>query len=59
MSPQQQMEQPTKRKRKPKLEFEATKVFDPAEAKKEDVELDLDSGRYTAHKGQGGDRRGK
>ena len=59
MSPHQQMEQPQKRKRKPKLECEATKVFDRAEAKKEDVELDLDSGRYTARKGEGGDRRNK
>ena len=61
MSPQQMMEKPRKgkTKAKPKIEFDAAKVFDPAEAKKEDVELDLDSGRYTARKGQGGDRRGK
>ena len=61
MSPQQQMEQPQKRKRKEKakLAFDTAKVFDPTEAKKEDIELDLDSGRYSARKGQGGDRRGK
>ena len=57
--PQQQMIPETKRKRKKqeKLEFDASKVFDPAQGKKEDLELDLDSGRYKARKGQGGDRR--
>jgi hypothetical protein len=57
--PEQQAEQPQKRKKKveKKLEFEAGKVFTPAEAKEEDFELDLESSRYHAQKGQGGDRR--
>ena len=60
MSPQQQMEQPTKRKKKvePKAEFDPSKVFDVGETKKEDLELDIESGRYKAQHGQGGDRRG-
>ncbi len=59
MSPQQQMMPERKRKRKKdtKLEFDPSKVFDPAEAKKEDLDLNLDSGRYKAAKGEGGDRR--
>ena len=40
-----------------KLEFEAGKVFTPGEAKEEDFELDLDSARFKASKGEGGDRR--
>ena len=58
--PQQQVEaRPQKRKKKEarKLEFEAGKVFSPGEAKEEDFELDLDSARYHAQKGEGGDRR--
>ncbi len=58
--PQQQAEpRPQKRKKKDekKLEFEAGKVFTPGEVKEEDFELDLDSARYHAVKGQGGDRR--
>lgn len=57
--PEQQVEQPQKRKKKPekKLEFEAGKVFTPAEAKEEDFELDLESARFKAQKGEGGDRR--
>ena len=58
--PQQQVEaRPQKRKKKEekKLEFEAGKVFTPSEAKEEDFELDLDSARFKAQKGQGGDRR--
>ena len=57
--PEQQVEQPQKRKKKAekKLEFEAGKVFTPAEAKEEDFELDLEAARYKAMKGQGGDRR--
>jgi len=58
--PQQQAEpRPQKRKKKDekKLEFEAGKVFTPGEVKEEDFELDLDSSRYKAVKGQGGDRR--
>ena len=61
MSPQQQMEQPRKRKKKPKakVEFDAAKVFDPAQGKEEELELDIESARYHARKGQGGDRRKK
>jgi len=58
--PQQQAEpKPQKRKKKEgkKLEFEAGKVFTPGEVKEEDFELDLDSARFRAQKGQGGDRR--
>ncbi len=58
--PQQQAEpRPQKRKKKEdkKLEFEAGKVFTPGEVKEEDFELDLDSARYKAVKGEGGDRR--
>jgi len=55
---EQQVEKPQKRKKKEKkLEFEAGKVFTPAEAKEEDFELDLDSARFKAVKGEGGDRR--
>ncbi len=54
-----QREQKPKRKKKkqPKLEFDAGKVFSPAEAKEEDLELNLDAARYKARKGEGGDRR--
>ncbi|HYM38989.1 MAG TPA: hypothetical protein VEY12_02440 [Thermoplasmata archaeon] len=56
--PLQVEEKPKKRKKQEKkLEFEAGKVFTPGEAKEEDFELDLDSARYKASKGQGGDRR--
>ncbi len=56
--PLQVEEKPKKRKKQEKkLEFEAGKVFTPGEAKEEDFELDLDSARYRAQKGQGGDRR--
>ena len=56
---EQQVEKPQKRKKKgeKKLEFEAGKVFTPAEAKEEDFELDLEAGRFKAQKGEGGDRR--
>ena len=55
----QQVEQPQKKKKEEpkKLEFEAGKVFSPGEAKDQDFELDLDSARFKAQKGQGGDRR--
>ncbi len=46
-----------KRKKEVKVEFEAGKVFKPSEAKDQDFELDLDSGRFVARKGEGGDRR--
>lgn len=54
-----QLEQrPVKKKKKEtKLEFEAGKVFKPSEAKEQDFDLDLDSARYKARKGEGGDRR--
>jgi len=57
---QQQAEpRPQKRKKKEekKLEFEAGKVFTPGEVKEEDFELDLESSRFKAVKGEGGDRR--
>lgn len=56
---QQETEKPRKKKKKDevKLEFEAGKVFTPGEAKDEDFELDLESSRFKAQKGQGGDRR--
>ncbi len=56
----QEMETPRKRKKADdpsKLEFEVGKVFTPGEAKEEDLQMDLDSGRYRAQKGQSGDRR--
>lgn len=56
-----QLEQKPKKKKKedePKLEFEAGKVFSPGEAKDQDFELDLESSRFKARKGEGGDRRG-
>jgi len=56
---EQQVEQTPRKKKKQekKLEFEAGKVFSPGEAKDEDLDLDLDSARYKAQKGEGGDRR--
>ena len=56
---EQQVEKPHKRKKKEekKLEFEAGKVFTPADAKEEDFELDLESAKFRAQKGEGGDRR--
>lgn len=56
---QQQVEERPKKKKKSdkKLEFEAGKVFNPGEAKDEDFELDLESARFRAQKGEGGDRR--
>ncbi len=57
--PTQEVEKPQKKKKKEtkKLEFEAGKVFTPGEAKEEDFELDLESAKFRAQKGQGGDRR--
>lgn len=54
---QQQMvpEQKHKKKAKAKLEFDTGKVFEPEPA--EVLELDLDSARFHAQKGEGGDRR--
>ena len=56
---EQQVEQKPRKKKKDdkKLEFEAGKVFSPGQAKEEDMDLDLDSARYKAQKGEGGDRR--
>ena len=56
---QQQIEQKPKRKKRDqkKLEFEPGKVFNPVEAKEEDLELDLESAKFRAQKGEGGDRR--
>ena len=56
---EQQIEQKPRKKKKDekKLEFEAGKVFDPGQSKEEDMDLDLDSARFKAQKGQGGDRR--
>ena len=54
---QLQMEpQARKKKKQAKLEFDAAKVF--GTSKDEEFEMDLDSARYKAQKGQGGDRRG-
>lgn len=55
MARQQMEERPQKRKKKVKIEFDASMVFDIK--KDDDVKLDLDSLNYTAQKGQGGDRR--
>ncbi len=46
-----------KKKKEVKVEFEAGKVFRPSEAKDQDFELDLESSRFLARKGEGGDRR--
>ena len=56
---QQQVEPKPKRKKREekKLEFEPGKVFTPGEVKEEDLELDLESARFKAQKGEGGDRR--
>ncbi len=57
---QQQVQARARKRRKreaAKLEFEAGKVFDPREAKADEFQIDLESARYTAQKGQGGDRR--
>ena len=55
MSPQEQMER-RKRKKEAKLEFSPEKVFNVEPA--EDLSLDIETARYKAVKGQGGDRRG-
>ncbi len=49
--------QKKKKKKEVKVEFEAGKVFRPSEAKDQDFELDLESARFSARKGEGGDRR--
>lgn len=59
MEPQQVEPRPRKKRKRAesKLEFEAGKVFNPSQAKAEDFEIDQESARYRAQKGQGGDRR--
>lgn len=57
MSQREERPQKKKKKKEVKVEFEAGKVFKPSEAKDQDFELDLDSARFQARKGQGGDRR--
>lgn len=53
-----QIQKPRKKKKKAELLFDAEKTFGGPEAAKDtDLELDLDSARYTAQQGQGGDRR--
>ncbi len=52
-------ERKRKRKTKAKEEFDAGKVFDPAQGKEEELELDPEMGRYHARQGEGGNRRGK
>ncbi len=44
-----------RKKRHPKLEFDAAKVF--GTSKDHELEIDVDAARYTAEKGEGGDRR--
>ncbi len=54
--------QERRRKRRTKevpLEFDPGVVFQPSHAKEEDLELDLESARYSARKGQAGDRGGR
>jgi hypothetical protein len=53
---QLQMEPQARKKKKPaKLEFDATKVF--GTSKDNEIQMDLDSARFKAQKGEGGDRR--
>lgn len=52
-----QQKKKQKKEKEVKLEFEAGKVFRPAEAKDQDFELDLDAAKFRARKGEGGDRR--
>lgn len=56
-SEQEPAQKKKRKKEEPKLEFEAGKVFKPSEAKDQDFELDLESSRFKARKGEGGDRR--
>jgi len=51
-------ERKKKRKKGEKLEFDASAVFDVKPAEEVEIELDRDSGRFKAQKGEGGDRRG-
>ncbi len=56
--PQEQKKKPKRKKKskkKEKVEFDAGMVFDVEPAT--DLELDVESSRFKARKGQGGDRR--
>jgi hypothetical protein len=53
----QKQKKKKKQKEDKKLEFEIGKVFGPDAAKEEDLSLDVDTARYKAQKGQGGDRK--
>ena len=44
-----------KKKKSAKLEFDASQVF--GTSKDKEIQMDLDSARYAAQKGEGGDRR--
>jgi hypothetical protein len=57
MGEQEQKKKKKKKQKDDKLEFEIGKVFGPDSAKDEDLELDVDTARYKAQKGQGGDRK--
>ncbi len=54
---EQLQEEPRARKKKkaPKLEFDAAKVF--GTSKDRELEIDTEAALYKAQKGQGGDRR--
>ena len=54
----QKQKKKKKQDKEKKLEFEVGKVFGPEAAKDEDLSVDLDTARYKAQKGQGGDRKG-
>lgn len=53
----QKQKKKKKQEKDQKLEFEVGKVFGPEAAKDEDLSLDVDTARYKAQKGQGGDRK--
>lgn len=54
----QKQKKKKKQDKESKLEFEVGKVFGPEAAKDEDLTLEVDTARYKAQKGQGGDRKG-
>lgn len=54
----QKQKKKKKQEKEEKLEFEVGKVFGPDAAKDEDLSLEVDTARYKAQKGQGGDRKG-
>lgn len=58
---EQEVVKKRKKKEHKKVEFDVGKVFKPGEAKDEDfkVDLDRDTARYKARKGEGGDRKQK